>query len=80
MTLTPKQARVVLFIRDYRARWGCSPSLPQIGRRFGVGKVAAFELVRAAKAKGALTENRAVAVELLPQRLRLRFAVLGEIG
>lgn len=68
MTLTPKQFEVLSFIDEQRSEKGLSPTLAEIGRRFGVSKITAYEHVCELVRKGALKreQGQARSLELLP--------------
>ncbi len=57
MNLTPKQLRVLDFVRIYRENHGCSPTMQEIADELGVSKVTVFEHVGALVDKGALTRE-----------------------
>ena len=57
MNLTPKQLRVLDFVRSYRQSQGCSPTMQEIADELGVSKVTVFEHVGALVEKGALTRE-----------------------
>jgi repressor LexA len=52
--LTPKQLRVLTFIRDYTHAHGYAPTMQELGDEFGVSKVTVFEHVAALQKKGYL--------------------------
>jgi len=52
--LTPRQMDVLRFIRDYRDRFGYSPTMQEIGDHLHLTKVTVFEHVGALEKKGAL--------------------------
>lgn len=58
MNLTPKQLRILHFIRDWRHRKGYSPTMQEIADHVGVSKVTVFEHVEALIAKGGLVRDR----------------------
>ncbi len=57
MNLTPKQLRILQFIRDWRHQHGYSPTMQEIADRLGVSKVTVFEHVETLIGKGALVRN-----------------------
>jgi repressor LexA len=57
MNLTPKQLRILQFLRDFRQRHGYSPTMQEIADELDVSKVTVFEHVEALIAKGALARN-----------------------
>jgi len=57
MNLTPKQMRILKIIRDWRTRYGYSPTLQEIADEVRVSKVTVFEHVEALIKKGALVRN-----------------------
>jgi repressor LexA len=68
MQLTPKQQQILDFILDFRAKEGCSPSIPEIQAEFGFrspNAVAAH--LEALAAKGAIrrTPRRSRSIEVL---------------
>jgi repressor LexA len=72
MHLTPRQLDIVRFILNYRARWGFSPTLQEIGDSLGVSAVTVFEHARALKRKGAVrhTPNQARSLEIIDPELQ----------
>ncbi len=60
--LTPKQLRLLTFIRDFRRKMGYSPTMQELADEFGVSKVTVFEHVEALQKKGFL--------ERLPHKAR----------
>ncbi len=60
--LTPKQLRLLTFIRDFRRKLGYSPTMQELADEFGVSKVTVFEHVGALQKKGFL--------ERLPHKAR----------
>ena len=72
MHLTPRQLDIVRFILNYRARWGFSPTLQEIGDSLGVSAVTVFEHARALKRKGAVrhTPNQARSLEVVDPELQ----------
>jgi repressor LexA len=57
-TLTPKQLRVLTFIRDYRHARGFAPTMQELADDFGVSKVTVFEHIAALQKKGYLKRAR----------------------
>jgi len=57
INLTPKQLRIVQFIRDWRLAHGYSPTMQEIANELGVSKVTVFEHVEALIRKGALRRD-----------------------
>ncbi len=53
-TVTPRQMEVLLFVRDYRARHGYSPTMQEIGNHLHVSRVTVFEHIGALEKKGLL--------------------------
>lgn len=56
--LTPKQLRVLTFIRDYSRARGYAPTMQELGDEFGVSKVTVFEHVAALQRKGYLRRSK----------------------
>ena len=67
--LTPRQMKVLIFIRDYRLKTGYSPTMAEIAEHVGVSKVTIFEHVTVLEVKGWLkrTRHRARSLELVEQ-------------
>jgi repressor LexA len=68
-TMTPRQLQVLRFIRDYRIKTGCSPTMQEIGDALNLTKVTAFEHVVALQKKGLLTrgaKNKARSLQVSP--------------
>jgi repressor LexA len=57
MNLTPKQLRILQFIRDWRHHHGYSPTMQEIADLLGVSKVTVFEHIEALITKGVLVRN-----------------------
>ncbi len=57
-SLTPKQLRVLTFIRDFTHARGYSPTMQELANEFGVSKVTVFEHVAALHKKGLLRRSR----------------------
>jgi repressor LexA len=56
--LTPKQLRVLTFIRDFTRAHGYAPTMQELGDEFGVSKVTVFEHIAALQRKGYLKRLR----------------------
>jgi repressor LexA len=56
--LTPKQLRVLTFIRDFTHARGYAPTMQELGDEFGVSKVTVFEHIGALQRKGYLRRSR----------------------
>ena len=56
--LTPKQMRVLTFIRDYSYKRGYAPTMQELADEFGVSKVTVFEHIGALQKKGYLRRAR----------------------
>jgi len=88
MNLTPKQQRILTFIRDSRLTRGYSPTLQELADEMNVSKVTVFEHVEALIKKGALRRdaNKARSLELtanclLPDEQRpTRLPLVGSIA
>lgn len=61
---TPRQREILLFIRDYQAGAGCSPTYEEIGTRFGISKVTVFEHIKVLEEQGLIRRNRYAARSL----------------
>jgi len=57
-SLTPKQLRVLTFIRDFTHARGLAPTLQELADEFGVSKVTMFEYIEALQKKGYLRRAR----------------------
>lgn len=57
-SLTPKQLRVLTFIRDYTSARGYAPTMQELADEFGVSKVTVFEHIVALHKKGYLRRSR----------------------
>ena len=57
-SLTPKQLRVLIFIRDFSHAKGYAPTMQEVADEFGVSKVTAFEHIAALQKKGYLRRSR----------------------
>ncbi|MFQ5806181.1 MAG: transcriptional repressor LexA [Phycisphaerae bacterium] len=56
--LTPKQLRVLTFIRDFIHARGYAPTMQELGDEFGVSKVTVFEHIAALQRKGYLRRSK----------------------
>jgi len=68
-TVTPRQLQVLRYIRDYRIRTGCSPTMQEIGDALKLTKVTVFEHVAALEKKGVLMrgpKHKARSLKLSP--------------
>lgn len=63
--ITPRQKEVLLFIRDFRARTGYSPTMEEIAEHLDVSKVTVFEHVTVLQVKGWLQRTRRRARSLM---------------
>ena len=57
-SLTPKQLRVLTYIRDYTNAKGYAPTMQELADEFGVSKVTVFEHIAALQKKGFLKRAR----------------------
>jgi repressor LexA len=57
-SLTPKQLRVLIFIRDYTHERGYAPTMQELADELGVSKVTVFEHIAALQRKGYLKRSR----------------------
>lgn len=57
-SLTPKQLRVLTFIRDFSHARGYAPTMQELADEFGVSKVTVFEHIAALQKKGYLRRTR----------------------
>ncbi len=57
-SLTPKQLRVLTFIRDFTHAHGYAPTMQELADEFGVSKVTVFEHIAALQRKGFLERSR----------------------
>jgi len=88
MNLTPKQLRILKLIRDWRVRYGYSPTMQELADEIGVSKVTVFEHVEALIKKRALIRepNKARSLSIadgvvVPDEARpLRFPLVGKIA
>lgn len=88
MNLTPKQLRILSLIRDWRVRYGYSPTMQELADEIGVSKVTVFEHVEALIKKGALIReaNKARSLSIAPgiavpdESRPLRVPLIGKIA
>ena len=88
MNLNPKQLRILQIVRDWRTRFGYSPTLQEMADEIGVSKVTVFEHVEALIRKGALSRDankaRSLAIRddsVVPDEGRpMRFPLVGRIA
>ncbi|MDZ4829993.1 MAG: transcriptional repressor LexA [Phycisphaerae bacterium] len=81
MNLTPKQLRILQFIRDWRHHNGYSPTMQEIADQLGVSKVTIFEHVESLIAKGTLIRNPNKARSLsIPDDVVVPGEVGGRVG
>lgn len=57
-SLTPKQLRILTFIRDYSNARGYAPTMQEVADEFGVSKVTVFEHIAALQKKRLLRRSR----------------------
>lgn len=57
-SLTPKQLRILTFIRDFSNARGYAPTMQELANEFGVSKVTVFEHIAALQRKGLLKRSR----------------------
>ena len=57
-SLTPKQLRVLTFIRDFTHARGFAPTMQELADEFGVSKVTVFEHIAVLQKKGYLKRSR----------------------
>lgn len=57
-SLTPKQLRLLTFIRDFTHAHGYAPTMQELADEFGVSKVTVFEHIAALQRKGYLKRSR----------------------
>jgi repressor LexA len=57
-SLTPKQLRVLTFVRDFVRTRGYAPTMQELADEFGVSKVTVFEHIVALQKKGCLKRSR----------------------
>ncbi len=58
MSLTPKQLRVLTFVRDFTRAHGYAPTMQEVADEFGISKVTVFEQLTALQKKGLLRRGR----------------------
>lgn len=58
VSLTPKQLRVLTFIRDFSHARGFAPTMQELADEFGVSKVTVFEHIVALQKKGLLKRSK----------------------
>lgn len=85
--LTPKQLRVLTFIRDYSHARGYAPTMQELADEFGVSKVTVFEHISALQKKGFLRRARHKARSLrlsddisFPDERATRLPLVGRIA
>ncbi|MFP4433580.1 MAG: transcriptional repressor LexA [Planctomycetota bacterium] len=69
-SVTPRQLEILQLIRDYRNRFGYSPTMQEIGDQLGLTKVTVFEHVRALVKKRLLirgAKHKARSLRVSPQ-------------
>lgn len=57
-SVTPKQLRLLTFVRDYSSAKGYAPTMQELANEFGVSKVTVFEHIAALQKKGYLRRSR----------------------
>jgi len=69
MKLTPKQLRIVEYVRQYDREHGLAPTLDEIAAELNVSKVTVFEHLKALERKGAIvrTYHKSRSIELAPE-------------
>ena len=91
MNLTPRQLKIVRFIRDYVAEHEIPPTMQEIADHLGVSRPTVFEHIEALEARGAIRRQRSIsrgialapelAAEMRPVRLAgLRLPLVGRIA
>ena len=68
--ITPRQMEILRFIRDFRDRYGYSPTMQEIGDHLQLTKVTVFEHVGALERKGALlrgVKHKARSLRVAPE-------------
>lgn len=84
MNLTPRQLRVLEYIRKFRDSQGYAPTLEEIARAFKVSKITILQHLRALEKRGAIKRGRyqARAIEISgePAARRLRIPLAGVIA
>ncbi len=85
--LTPKQLRIVEFIRQYERENRMAPTLHEIAEHMGTSKVTVFEHMRALEQKGAIRRShyKSRSIELSPKLAvtedeRHQFPLVGTIA
>lgn len=86
-SLTPKQLRVLTFIRDYSHARGYAPTMQELATEFQVSKVTVFEHIAALQRKGFLKRSRHKARSLrlneefeFPDQRSTRLPLVGTIA
>ncbi|MFO0840728.1 MAG: transcriptional repressor LexA [Phycisphaerae bacterium] len=86
-SLTPKQLRVLTFIRDFTHAKGYAPTMQELADDFGVSKVTVFEHIAALQRKGYLRRSRHKARSLrlsedidFPDQRPTRLPLVGRIA
>lgn len=86
-SLTPKQLRVLTYIRDYARARGYAPTMQELADEFGVSKVTVFEHIAALQRKGLLKRSRHKARSLrlseefdFPDERATRLPLVGRIA
>lgn len=71
MTLTKRQLDAAVAIRNFIALYGFAPTISELGRQLGTGRIAAQELVTTLVKKGIVRRDRQLArgISLIPERL-----------
>ena len=83
MNLTPKQLRILGFLKEFRSAHDYAPTLEEIAVEFGVSKITVLQHLRALEKRGAIRRGRyqARAIELLdPPRSEKHATVLPIVG
>ncbi len=57
-SLTPKQLRILTYVRDFSRARGYAPTMQELADEFGVSKVTVFEHIAALQKKGFLKRSR----------------------
>ncbi|HUS93286.1 MAG TPA: transcriptional repressor LexA [Phycisphaerae bacterium] len=68
-TVTPRQLEILRFIRDFRSRYGYSPTMQEIGDHLHLTKVTVFEHVEALERKGTVlrgAKHKARSLQVVP--------------
>jgi len=69
-TVTPRQLEILRFLREFRDRYGYSPTMQEIGDHLHLTKVTVFEHVGALERKGALlrgAKHKARSLRVAPE-------------